>query len=402
MQFELSQRLREAVLPEEDCAAAMATVQQEPFFKLPQYHADQYGSVREASSIGRIFTLANAWHDQIDAAVVIGRHETLEGMRAVIEARCDPFHNELDRAGRGSKPRMYFATTTSDNDSLAAITDRITKPTAAWGPQRFAVVAVIEGAESQEVIAMLKWFTERLAHLEKSTSETIQPFVAIIKSELVTLPASVTTMADHHFDIPAGIEGLYATFTPAGLLPMAMLGLNCIKLLEGGLDMAKQLASKLGEDNLACRMRSVQRWARQNDRTPITLSHQDSLARLATWCDSLWWSRRGSIAPTLVVPRDARQAATLVRADGFVQRVKANADRQDSVCLPMEPSSNSSGSVHERKVGQLRSLDSTLQAASRYSTDLTLPSIDMFPMGQWMQLAMTASAMDFGDSETGG
>ncbi|HBJ35831.1 MAG TPA: glucose-6-phosphate isomerase, partial [Planctomycetaceae bacterium] len=76
------------------------------FYWLPQEMLDDYTKQREASELGRIFKVANSLVKDIDAVVVLGIGGSYMGARAMMDACCNPYHNELRRAGRGSKPRM--------------------------------------------------------------------------------------------------------------------------------------------------------------------------------------------------------------------------------------------------------------------------------------------------------
>ena len=95
------------------------------FFWLPEEQLSAYQAEREQSELGRIFRVANGMHDEIDAVVVLGIGGSYMGARAMMEACCDPYHNELTRGNRGSKPRMYFEGNNVDNDASAALLQRL-------------------------------------------------------------------------------------------------------------------------------------------------------------------------------------------------------------------------------------------------------------------------------------
>ena len=52
-----------------------------------------------------------------------GHRRILHGARALMEACCHPYHNELNRASRGSVPRMYFEGNNVDNDAAQGLLD---------------------------------------------------------------------------------------------------------------------------------------------------------------------------------------------------------------------------------------------------------------------------------------
>ena len=122
------------------------------FFWLPEQQLAAYESDRQGSELGRIFRVANGMHDEIDAVVVLGIGGSYMGARAMMEACCDPYHNELSRGARGSKPRLYFEGNNVDNDASAALLCRL----AAGGygdseaEKRFAIVVISKSGGTME------------------------------------------------------------------------------------------------------------------------------------------------------------------------------------------------------------------------------------------------------------
>ena len=101
------------------------------FFALPEQQLLSYEKHREASELGHVFQIANGLHDFIDAIVLTGSGTDCRGVHAIAGACCDPFHNELTRAARGSKPRLYIAGKDFDNDQLQSLISRLA--TAGYG-----------------------------------------------------------------------------------------------------------------------------------------------------------------------------------------------------------------------------------------------------------------------------
>ena len=127
------------------------------FFWLPEEQLAAYEQDRQGSELARIFRVANGMHDEIDAVVVLGIGGSYMGARAMMQACCDPYHNELSRGARGSKPRLYFEGNNVDNDASAALLSRL----AAGGygdshaEQRFAVVVISKSGGTMETAVAL-------------------------------------------------------------------------------------------------------------------------------------------------------------------------------------------------------------------------------------------------------
>ena len=55
---------------------------------------------------------------EVDRVVVLGIGGSYMGARALFEACCHPYHNELSRPARGGRPRIYFEGNNVDNDAV--------------------------------------------------------------------------------------------------------------------------------------------------------------------------------------------------------------------------------------------------------------------------------------------
>ena len=87
------------------------------FIPLPERLLKEYEADRKQSELGRLFRLANRLQEQVDRVVVLGIGGSYMGAKALMDACCQPYWNELTRGERGSKPRMYFEGNNVDNDA---------------------------------------------------------------------------------------------------------------------------------------------------------------------------------------------------------------------------------------------------------------------------------------------
>ena len=137
------------------------------FFWLPEEQLAAYEQNREASELGRIFTVANGLHPEIDAAVVLGIGGSYMGARAMMEACCDPYHNELTRGARGSKPRLYFEGNNVDNDASRSLLGRLAAGGYDNSPpeKKWAIIVISKSGGTMETAVAFRQF---LAALESS------------------------------------------------------------------------------------------------------------------------------------------------------------------------------------------------------------------------------------------
>ena len=86
------------------------------FLEMPERMLDAYQSDRENSELGRILKTASRLGNMVDKVVVLGIGGSYMGPRALMEACCHPYHNELGRDQRGGKPRFCLLYTSDAAD----------------------------------------------------------------------------------------------------------------------------------------------------------------------------------------------------------------------------------------------------------------------------------------------
>ena len=172
-----------------------------------------YEERRDDSPLGHVFTTANAMHDWIDALVVIGRPETTVMTRALIDALVEPHRNEMSRARRGSKPRIYFIEPSPDDESAASLQNHLAQ-TCGHAMGRAAMLEIIEPDQTsleRGVADHWRQFIDR------------QPGRGDMPND-VTLDLRIET--DNGSTHPLGV---------ATLLPCAMVAIDCVKLIDGAM-----------------------------------------------------------------------------------------------------------------------------------------------------------------------
>ena len=64
---------------------------------------------------------AEQLRQQVDRVVVLGIGGSNMGAKALMEACCDPYHNQQTREQRQQSPRLYFEGDNLDNDSMRSL-----------------------------------------------------------------------------------------------------------------------------------------------------------------------------------------------------------------------------------------------------------------------------------------
>src|SRR6476620_7013004 len=88
------------------------------FIDLPQNLLDALRRKGDASELGRINRLATRMRENCDRVVVLGIGGSYLGARALFDALCHTYHNEMPAKLRMGKPRFYFEGNALDNDTL--------------------------------------------------------------------------------------------------------------------------------------------------------------------------------------------------------------------------------------------------------------------------------------------
>ena len=166
--------------------------------------ADGYERHRSNSPLGQVFETASRWIERLDAVVWVGDVSVLDAASVLVEACGDPYHNERDRADRGSRPRRYWCSPTDDHDSLGAVVHRL-RGSAPRPPVGVAVLGHA-GIDSEPSERLARWLIEAI----DGDAVDDRPAVAETRRQLG--------------DDPAG---------PATLLPAAIAGLNVMRFLGG-------------------------------------------------------------------------------------------------------------------------------------------------------------------------
>ena len=384
------------------------------FFGLPEEQLAAYEQRRQASELGRIFSVANGLHDSLDAVVVLGIGGSYMGARAMMEACCDPYHNELSRGARGSKPRMYFEGNNVDNDASTSLLGRL----AAGGygdseaEKRWAIVVISKSGGTLETAVALRQFLARLeSSLGADAAAKLPKLVIPVTGDSGQLHDLATEIGCLEiFSVPEGVGGRFSVLSAVGLLPAAFLGLDCMKLLEGAVAMNDHFKTAPYDENVILQYVAVNHllavYRRKTMRVMSVWSK--ALESVGLWYDQLLAESNGKdgkgVTPlTVVNTRDlhSRHQQHQAGADDkvfnnlivvshrtdplAVGRSDRNQDRLNDIAEKTLP---------EIMTAAIRGTNDALHANGRPTTDLVLPRIDTYVLGQLFQMLMIATVVE--------
>lgn len=190
-----------------------------------------FSSRQQHPEMFRILLAAEQIRKDSDVCVVVGIGGSDLGARAAIELLQGPNHN----LGKGKgNPRILFAgnslSTRHWNEGMQLLKD-----------QDFSVIVISRfGTDLESAIAFrsLRWMLER----KYGTEAARKRIYAVTDPEEGALRQMVREEGWESFSIPSGAEGGFSVLTPAGLLPMAVAGIDIQDVMQGAADARKEYA----------------------------------------------------------------------------------------------------------------------------------------------------------------
>jgi glucose-6-phosphate isomerase len=264
----------------------------ENFITLPGALLNEYESNRRQSVLGSIFRQSTGLHARVDRVVVLGPDRVHAGVKAIMDACCQPYWNELSRAERGSKPRMHFLGNHFDNDaiqSLLHLMDAHKKKLAQSEIDRWALVAIDSEIADVIPITFQHLFEALTVSLNGDSKAVLEHLVPVVRRESKLNATMVNLGMEGLAVVPNGISDAFSLFSVAGLVPIALLGVNVIELLQGADFMTKQFQEASPHENLVLQYVAALQVTRKeglNHIRSLDLGSQ-ALAGFGAWHDQL-------------------------------------------------------------------------------------------------------------------
>jgi glucose-6-phosphate isomerase len=375
-----------------------------------------YKTNRTGSELFAILGTARRVREAVDRVVMLGSAECSAGPRAVFEACCHPFHNELSRGERGGRPRLSFAGADFDNDSAHGLLDLVApagKPRSDDLLDRWAVLVVSKSGGTLETAVATRLFLQKLAdavgHDTKRLAEVVVPVTG--KSGRLAELARAIGCPDV-FDIPDGVGGRFSVFTAVGLLPAAMVGIDVVRLLEGAAAMNRRFREAPVATNPVLQFVGVGHLAEEHGASIRVLSSwSNRLEAVGLWYDqllseSLGKDEKGATPLTAVTTRDLHsrgQQHQEGRRDKLITNLVVGEPRRDRLALPKLGPYGANQDKLDDLVGKTwpemltAAVGGTNEAyaqAKRPTADLLLPRVDEHTVGQLLQMLMLATVVE--------
>ncbi len=386
--MEMARRAVMAELDEQQSSGGVGQGRGSDGIGLPERMLADYRRQRSTSELGRILAAAKRLRDAVDRVVIVGSDADCAAARALFEACCHPYHNEQERGDRGGRPRIYFADRDLDNDALQGLLDLLphkrlgTTIDERWGiisidsgPTKDGNAEVTENAEKTTENVVFQVLFAALVRSCGGDSEAGTKLVEIIK-ECGTPPPKGET--------PTGI------FSATGLLPGSVMGLDVVRLLEGGAAMSERFRSAPTGDNPALDFAGVLKLIFEN--------RGAARARLIPWARGLGTMTK--LFECLIGERTRDFKSEISDSRFEISELKINltveSARRDRIAIGDQtfggdPVKHLAGqTLPDLQAAAYQAATAAAKAEGRLAVDVRLPALDESSLGQLFQM-MTLS-----------
>lgn len=373
------------------------------FYNLPARSLAAYEANRLASELARLLAATKQLMAEVDRIVVLCDGDWSGGAKAVMQACCQPYFNELSRGQRGSRPRLYFADSL-DNDvnrGLLYLLGGHREPRVAGIEDRWGLVIIGGSQHSQADVAIAPFLAALSAQCDYEGCQVSSRVIAVGCCSGWLAERVAELGASRQFAIPSDLGKLFSVMSAAGLVPAALLGVNIMKLQEGGRAVSEHFRDAKASENLVLQFAAVNHLmaTRHSGYARVLHLWNHALAATGQWYERLWLGclqRAEGIVPPACIQQQGSWGDSRRR---FVIHVAADHFRFDPLDISAQTDAKAVGVAGEANlahlsVQQLREFEGKLCDAGVPSARLQLPQVDETYLGQLMQLLMLATVVE--------
>jgi glucose-6-phosphate isomerase len=372
------------------------------FFALPErfLNPDQ-----DKQLLDKIVSAADSLAKEVDRVIVLGIGGSYMGARALLEACCHPYHNELLRKARGGRPRIYFEGNNVDNDAVQGLLDLVE------GDDDWGIVVISKSGGTLETAAAFRIFLEALRKSCKGDEKKLARRIIPVTGEKGRLrDLSKALGCPTTFPVPDGVGGRFSIFSAVGLLPAAIMGLDVNAVLEGAAYMNRRFRDDSPLNNPALAYLGISRLmeAKRGATIRVLSTWGKGLEAVGLWYDqllseSLGKNGQGATPLTVVNTRDLHsrgQQHQEGRRDKLITNVVVEKPYRQE--LAIEKSKLDQDELNKFAGKTLpdilrAAIEGTNQAYAedyRRTATISLPRLDESSLGQLFQMFMIATVAE--------
>ncbi len=371
------------------------------FYLLPELLLEQYQEDQQTSELFQMLSVARQLQASSEAVVILGIGGSYMGAKAILDACCEPYYNELSTGQRGGRPRIYFEGNSLDNDALQALFARLSG-------SRWSVVVISKSGGTLETAVAFRLFLESLEQdFPEEVSQRVVP-VTGSQGKLDSFAQSLNCKSV--FRVPDGLGGRFSVLSAVGLLPAACMGVDVVQLLEGAASMNETFRTTSADQNPVLQYVGAVHLLEQLRGVDIRVLSvwSKALESAGLWYDqllaeSLGKAGIGATPVTAVNTRDLHSRAQQHqqgRRNKVIVNVITQSMRNDRIQIPERKNDHdelnqlTGKSVPELLSAAYHGTNQALKQAGRPVIDIELGSTDAFSLGQYFQMMMLATVVE--------
>jgi glucose-6-phosphate isomerase len=240
----------------------------------------------DSDELTQILETGNQIYKDGDLLVCIGIGGSYLGGKAVTEALLHPFYNMLDKKERKG-PRIIFVGHAINGRLMDAVIDEIDRSESVY------VNVVSKSGTTTETGIAFRLIQQKIEK-KYGRVEASKRIIATTDANKGALRSLSDKEGYQTFAIPDDVGGRFSVMTPVGLLPIAAVGINVTKLLQGAVDAAKFGKEKSLSTNPAAMYAVIRNLLlRAGYHTEILVNYEPSLHYLNEWWKQLYGESEG-------------------------------------------------------------------------------------------------------------
>ncbi len=385
------------------------------FTDLPKRMLDELRQKGNQSELARIRQAADRLAEEVDRVVVLGIGGSYMGARALFEALCHPYYNELSRTERGNRPRIYFEGNNVDNDAMQGLLHVLGQGPATSIDHRWGIIVISKSGSTLETAVAFRLFVDALRQSCGGDAQQMARRILAVSSrdsQLWQLSQALGVPEENLFMYPDDVGGRFSVLTSVGLLPAAVMGLDIEALLQGAADLTDRFATAEVGDNPVLDYVGIshlmEAWRGATVRVLSTWGKRLEAAGL--WYDqllseSLGKNGQGATPITAVNTRDLHsrgQQHQDGRRDKLITNLVVEKVTDQPLTIPAWPANQ-----NQDKLNSLagKTIPQVLEAAIagtnqayfedfRPTASINLPCLSEHIMGQLFQMLMLATSVE--------
>lgn len=220
-----------------------------------------------------------------DALIVIGIGGSYLGTRACVEAMTHSFHNILPKSER-NVPEIYYVGNNISSTYYLELMDVIKD-------KDISINVISKSGTTTEPAIAFRIFKEYMEdrYGKENAKNRIYATTDANKGALREL---AEIEGYETFIIPDDVGGRYSIFTPVGLLPIAVAGIDIDELMNGALSGAEEYSNPKMDENICYKYAAIRNILyRCGKEIEILVNYEPSLMYLGEWWKQLYGESEG-------------------------------------------------------------------------------------------------------------